>query len=315
MSGAGASGASPVASGAAPAPASAPGPAPPDVSTSTSASASTSAPETFFGAARRAARAYPTLLRIGFAEVVAYRAEFVVWILTTNMPFVMLAIWHAVAAEGAVGRFGQADFVAYYLGGWIIRLLTSTWLVWELSMEVRGGTLSTRLLRPMHPLFALSAEHLAALPMRALVVSPVAVILALTAGDRLAIRQPAILAVFVASMVGAWLLIFFTMVLLGSLAFFLESSIGVFEMWLALHSILSGYLVPVELLPRWVARIARLSPFDSMLAFPLETLIGLRDLRTALRCLAAQWLYVGLMAVLGLGLWRRGVRRYVAFGG
>ena len=265
---------------------------------------------------RRAARAFPTLLRVGLAEVVAYRAEFIVWILTTNMPFVMLAIWHAVAADGgAIGRFGRPDFVAYYLGGWIIRLVTSTWLVWELSMEIRSGGLSTRLLRPLHPLYALSAQHLAALPMRILVVTPVVIALVVLAGDHLAVRDPALLGIFVASLVGAWLLIFFTMVLLGSLAFFLESSLGVFEMWLALHSILSGYLVPLELLPGWVARIARVSPFDSMLAFPLETLIGMRDVRTATAGLAQQWLYIAVVGIAGLAVWRRGVRRYVAFGG
>src|SRR5262249_48699956 len=42
-----------------------------------------------------AVKAFPTLMRIGVAEVVAYRAEFLVWILTTNMPLVMLALWHA----------------------------------------------------------------------------------------------------------------------------------------------------------------------------------------------------------------------------
>lgn len=265
--------------------------------------------------ARRALRAYPTLLRVGLSEVVAYRAEFIVWILTTNMPFVMLAIWHAVASDGPVGRFGRTDFVAYYLGGWVIRLLTSTWLVWELGMEVRNGTLSARLLRPLHPLFAFSAEHLAALPMRALIVSPVVAVLVATAGDRLAIRDPRVLLIFSASMAGAWLLIFFTMVLLGSMSFFLESALGVFEMWLALFAVLSGYLVPLELLPPVVAHIARLSPFDKMLAFPLETLIGLRDLGTAARDLAVQWAYVLVMAVVGLSVWRRGVRRYVAFGG
>ena len=264
---------------------------------------------------RRAARAYPTLLRVGLSEVVAYRAEFIVWILTTNMPFVMLAIWHAVASEGAVGRFGQTDFVAYYLGGWVIRLLTSTWLVWELSMEVRGGQLSTRLLRPLHPLFSFSAQHLAALPMRALVVTPVVTALALLAGDRLALGDPRILAIFLTSLLGAWLLIFFTMVLLGSLSFFLESALGVFELYLALYAVLSGYLVPLELLPPWVAHVARLSPFDSMLAFPLETLIGLRDVGTATHDLAIQWLYVLVMAMAGLSVWRRGIKRYVAFGG
>ena len=268
----------------------------------------------WLAAARHAARAYPTLLRVGVSEVVAYRAEFVVWILTTNMPFVMLAIWHAVAGEGAVGRFGQADFVAYYLGGWVIRLVTSTWLVWELSMEIRNGTLTTRLLRPLHPLFSLSAEHLAALPMRLLIVTPVAVAAVVAAGDKLAVRDPRVLAVFLASLAGAWLLIFFTMVFLGSLSFFLESSLGIFELWLAVHSILSGYLVPQELLPRWVARVARVSPFDSMLAFPLETLIGKRDLPTALRGLVVQAMWVVVMAALGLTVFRRGVRRYSAYG-
>ncbi len=274
-----------------------------------------SAAVTLFSDARRAIRAYPTLLRVGLSEVVAYRAEFIVWILTTNMPFVMLAIWHAVAADGPVGRFGQKDFVAYYLGGWVIRLLTSTWLVWELSMEIRSGTLSARLLRPLHPLFAFSAQHLAALPMRALIVTPVVAILVLVAGDRLAIRDPRVLAVFLASMVGAWLLIFFTMVFLGSLSFFLESAIGVFEVWLALFAVLSGYLVPLELLPAWVGHVARLSPFDSMLSFPLETLIGLRNLEVATRDLGTQWAYVATLAALGLSVWRRGVRRHVAFGG
>jgi len=265
--------------------------------------------------ARRAVRAYPTLLRVGLSEVVAYRAEFIVWILTTNMPFVMLAIWHAVAAEGAVGRFGQTDFVAYYLGGWAIRLLTSTWLVWELSMEIRSGGLSARLLRPLHPLFSFSAQHLSALPMRALVVSPVVATMVAVAGSRLALGDPRVLAIFLASMVGAWLLIFFTMVLLGSSTFFVESALGLFDVYLALFSILSGYLIPLELMPAWVGRIAWWSPFDSMLAFPLETLLGLRDVETAARDLVKQWAYIAVMAAAGLTVWRRGVKRYVAFGG
>ena len=123
---------------------------------------------------RRALRAYPTLLRVGLSEVVAYRAEFLVWILTTNMPLVMLAIWHAVAADGPVGRFDQEQFTAYYLAVQAVRLLTSTWVVWQISMEIRDGTLSAKLLRPLHPLYAYSAEHLAAVPLRALVISPAA---------------------------------------------------------------------------------------------------------------------------------------------
>ncbi|HVY49889.1 MAG TPA: hypothetical protein VHB21_28535, partial [Minicystis sp.] len=116
----------------------------------------------------RAARAYPALLRVGFAEAVAYRAEMVVWLLTTTMPLVSLALWSAVADAGPVGRFDQRRFGAYFLATLLVRQLTGSWLVWELNQEIRTGTLSQRLLKPIHPLVAYSAENLAALPMRAL---------------------------------------------------------------------------------------------------------------------------------------------------
>ncbi|HVV49496.1 MAG TPA: ABC-2 family transporter protein, partial [Polyangia bacterium] len=235
----------------------------------------------------RAARALPTLLRVGVSEVVAYRAEFVVWILTTNMPLVMLAIWHAVAADGPVGRFDQRAFTAYYLGVLAVRLLTSNWAVWQLSMEIRDGTLSSKLLHPIHPIFALCAEHLSAVPMRAAVISPVVGILIWSGWDRLLRHDGVLLAVLLASLVGAWLLIFFTMVLMGSLAFFMESALGIFELWLGVHAILSGYLVPLEALPAWVRGAADVLPFRFMLGFPVETLVGLLDRQEALRALAA----------------------------
>ena len=48
---------------------------------------------------RRALRAYPTLVRVGFAESVAYRAEMLVWMLTMTMPLVSLALWSAISAS------------------------------------------------------------------------------------------------------------------------------------------------------------------------------------------------------------------------
>lgn len=57
-------------------------------------------------------RAMPTMLRVGLAETIAYRAEMVVWILTTTMPLVMLALWSSVADEAPFRQYTQTDFVA-----------------------------------------------------------------------------------------------------------------------------------------------------------------------------------------------------------
>jgi ABC-2 type transport system permease protein len=264
---------------------------------------------------RHALRAYPTLMRIGFAEMVAYRAEFLVWILTTNMPLVMMALWNAVAAEGPVGRFGQQELNTYYLATLVVRILTSTWMVWELTMDIRGGRLATRLLRPLHPLLAYSAQHLAAVPLRVLVVSPLIVLVFVVSKGDLAITDPAQLGIFVLSLAGAWLLQFVIMVLIGSLAMFVDSALSVFELWLGIHFVLSGYLVPIDLLPAWAVTLARALPFWYMLGFPVETAVGLLDRNAALAALGVQWLYTALLLVIALAVWRAGMKRFVAFGG
>jgi ABC-2 type transport system permease protein len=264
---------------------------------------------------RHALRAYPTLMRIGFAEMVAYRAEFLVWVLTTNMPLVMMALWNAVAAEGPVGRFGKQELNTYYLVTLVVRILTSTWMVWELTMDIRHGRLASRLLRPLHPLLAYSAQHLAAVPLRALVVSPLIVLVLVISKGQLALGDPALLGIFLVSLAGAWLLLFLTMVLIGSLAMVVDSALSIFELWLGIHFILSGYLVPVELLPAWATRLAHVLPFYYMLGFPIELAVGLLDRSAALAALGVQWLYVALMLVLALGVWRAGMKRFVAFGG
>ena len=264
----------------------------------------------------RAMRAFPTLLRIGVAEVVAYRAEFLVWILTTNMPLVMLALWHAVAADGPVGRFDQAQFTAYYLGVLVVRLATSNWMAWQMSMEIRDGTLSTKLLRPIHPMYTYAADHLSAIPMRILVVSPIVAGLIVTSWGRLVRHDPKLLLILMASLIGAWLLIYFSMVLLGSLAFFVDSAMGPFELWIGVHALFSGYLIPLEVLRGWMGTaVVDWLPFRFMLAFPVEVLVGLMSPGAALRQLGAQWLYVAVTGVLALRVWRAGVRRYAAFGG
>jgi ABC-2 type transport system permease protein len=267
------------------------------------------------GRVRHLARAYPTLVRVGVSDLVAYRAEFLVWILTMNLPLIMMALWSAVAADGPIGRFGQAEFVAYYLAMFLVRILTGGWLVWELTMELKRGTLATRLMRPLHPLWAYSAEQLAAVPIRTLLLSPVLLLFYWIAGARLPLHDPARLAIVAASLVGAWLLLFLVMAIIGSLAAYVESALSVFDLWLSAQAILSGFLIPLELMPAWVNRLARVLPFRYLLGFPVEVLIGLEDNRTALHDLGRQWLFVAGALLLTIVAWRRALRRFAAFGG
>lgn len=263
----------------------------------------------------RTLRAMPAMLRVGFAEAVAYRAEFVVWLLSTNMPLVMLALWSAVVRDGPVGRFGQAELTSYFLCALIVRLLTGAWVIWELNFEIRQGTLAYRLLRPIHPLVAYACENIAAMPLRIVLSLPIAAALLLTVGKDHLTHDPLLVAIFPIAVFGAWLITFLAMAIVGALAFWLESATSLFEVWLGLFGVFSGYLVPLELFPPWVQAIARALPFRYMLAFPAEMLTGMLPRPRALADLAVQWLFVVALYAGARTAWRLGLRRFAAYGG
>ena len=263
----------------------------------------------------RPLRALPTLLRVGFSEAVAWRAELLVWLLSTNMPLVLLGLWSAVARDAPVGRFGQADFTAYYLAALVVRLMTGAWVIWEVNFEIRQGTLAYRLLRPLHPLVAYAAENVGAMPMRLALVVPLAVAAVAIAGPSHVTHDPLLVAALPLAVVGAWLITFLAMAVIGALAFYVESSSALFEVWLGLFGVFSGYLIPLELFPRWLASAARFLPFRYMLAFPVEMIVGMTPRSGALVELAIQWGFVALLAVVARLVWRLGLRRFAAYGG
>jgi ABC-2 type transport system permease protein len=270
---------------------------------------------------RNTVRSLPALLRVGFAEAVAYRAELLVWVLATTMPIIMLALWSAVARdapiEGNGRRYGEAELTAYFLATFVVRQLTGSWAAWEMSMDVRQGTLSMRLLRPVHPLFTYAVENVAAMPMRLIVAIPVAVVLLLTVGRAQLTHDPVLWLMFFVSLLGGWLVTLFINLAIGCLALFIESSAKVMDVYLAAFFVMSGYIVPVGLFPASVRAAGDVLPFRYQLGLPVELMTrayeGHREL--ALQMLGRQWLHVALGLLLTTLLWRRGLRRFEAYGG
>lgn len=262
----------------------------------------------------RTLRALPTMLRVGFAESLAYRAEMVVWMLTMTMPLVSLALWSAISADNPIGRWGPRQFAAYFLATLVVRQLTSSWVVWQLNFDVKNGTLARRLMKPVHPLVAYAAENLGALPFRIALCIPLAAIAA-TQGAQAALGDPATLAIWLASLFGAWVMQFSTMALVGTLAFWVESSTSVFEVWQISFILLSGYVIPLELFPPAVRAVTDVLPFRYMVAFPVETALGAIDRGRALTELGIQAAFAALLLGATLLAWRAGMRRFAAFGG
>jgi ABC-2 type transport system permease protein len=257
----------------------------------------------------------PTLLRVGFADAVAYRAEMLVWVLSTTMPLVNLGLWSSVVGDGSVGGYGRPRFVAYFLATFIVRQLTGCWVFWEMNFAIRNGTLAMRLLRPVDPLLAYAAEALAGMPLRLLVSLPIAAVILVVLGSRQITHDPVIWLVWLVAVTGAWVMTLLVNFIVGSLSFFMESSLKLMDVWLVLFFGFSGYLMPIDLFPGLLGRIAKFLPFRFQIAFPVELMTGAHDRADACRLLAAQGLWVLALLAVTVFAWRRGLQRFAAYGG
>lgn len=261
----------------------------------------------------RTIRSFPTILRIGVSEAIAYRADFFLWMLTMTMPLVSIALWTAVAEEGAIGGYTANRFTNYFLIVLVIRQVTGSWVNWSMGMEIRSGTLSMRLLRPIHPLVLYAGEGLAGVPLRFFFSLPVAIVALFFIEDtssNYAISVPILLL----SLVGAWLITFATAICVGTLTFWMESQSGPFLLWQGVFAVLSGYLFPVSLLPGWAQSLSLWFPFYYSLGFPVEISLGQLEPSLQLTRLAIQWGFGLVLTGAAIGMFRMGVKRFEAFG-
>lgn len=259
-------------------------------------------------------RTFPTLFRISVASLVAYRAEMVIWILSTTLPLVMLALWNAVTADGPVAGFDQNGMTRYFVCTLIVRQLTGAWIMWELNFDIRSGALSQKLLKPIHPLWYAALTMIGAMPFRMVVQAPL--LLAVLLWRPEAWRTPSLVdfSLFVVSVGLAWLLSYLSQAFFGSLAFFMDRSMGLWSVWFALWMLFSGYIAPLGVFPAWAATALKWSPFNALLGIPVQLLGGFTTAHDALPLVVAQLGWVVVAWAIVAFTWRRGLVTYGAFG-
>lgn len=259
-------------------------------------------------------RAAPTLLRVGWSEMVAYRAEVVIWFLTASLPLVMMLVWDRVAARGPVEGLDQATLARYFASALVVRQFTGVWIVWQLNTRIRNGALSGDLLKPIGPLWVHAAENLAAMPLRAVVLVPLLALVGWWRPTAFAPIGPGEALALPLSIALAWTLMWMVQVSIGSLAFRWRQSLGMWEVWFGAFMLLSGYMFPVAVVPARFQPIFAWLPFRAMLGVPVEIASGLRTGRDVISGLGSQAAWLVAATLVARATWRWGIRHHEAVG-
>jgi ABC-2 type transport system permease protein len=260
-------------------------------------------------------RTVRSFLRMGALASATYRGEVIVWLLSTTLPLIMIALFGAVTREGPLGHYDEAQIVAYFLATFIVRNLTASWVSWRINLDIRDGSLGSRLLLPVHPLLGYAAESAGAVPIRAAAAVVVAGVMVAGLGPRVVTHDPLVWVAWSFSVGLAWLLSLLVSSTIGGLAFFFESSAKVMDAWLAALFVFSGYLIPLDLFPPQLTAVLDWLPVRYQLGLPVELMVGTHDRVAAAALVLRQLAFVLGAALITATVWTRGLRRFAAHGG
>jgi ABC-2 type transport system permease protein len=276
----------------------------------------------WYGRSRRALRKYFNICRVSLIERLAYRGDFFLATFLRFLPMVTtILLWEAIFAgtgQNDVAGFSRRQMIAYLLLVHVSRMFSSMpGLAGGIARDIREGTLKKYLLQPLDMigyLLSYRIAHKIAYILTALL--PYAVLFSLCS-HYLAVVSPD--ALTVAAYVVALLLGFVV-------GFFFETCMGLVGFWfLEVSSLLyvvqtvnffvSGHMFPIDLLPGPWPDILKALPFQYLAYFPAAVLLGKVQGADLVRGLLVGLGWAVALILLSRWLFRRGLRRYSAYGG
>ncbi|TMF34804.1 MAG: ABC transporter permease [Chloroflexi bacterium] len=256
-------------------------------------------------------------MKIAVAQQIQYRAANYMYMLgMVAEPVVYLVVWQTVAAQqgGSVAGITAGQFAAYYIVWTLVRNINIVFTPYGWEERIREGRLSAQLLRPLFPIVEDLGFFLGWKPVVMLLWLPIAFFLALIFHPVLN-PSPLAVAVFAVSLLGAYLIRSLNQSSLGLITFWTTRVGPVFQLYIAAELLLSGRLVPMQLMPAWVQTLANFLPFQWTFGFPIEALVGNLSTAQLLGGLLAQLFWIVIGSILVRVVWRFAVRRYSAVSG
>lgn len=263
---------------------------------------------------------YLHVFGMGLQSGLVYRWNFLIRVLFSLLHLAVLhALWSAAYAGGArIGGFSFSETMSYFLAIIVANYLISAFNEdYQIGEEIRSGTINQFLTKPIdYYSYRLTLFFANRLVTGVVVLLPVVLFLPLL-GDFL--PQPANTwrwFAVVPALVMSALIQFSIAYCFGLLAFWFLEIQGFVVLSLAVETLLSGQVFPLDLLPPSLFSLSQWLPFYYQAYFPVAILTErIPDVETARQGLLIQAAWVALLLLCGRLLWHFGLKRHTAVGG
>ena len=262
-------------------------------------------------------RAAVPFARIGFLNMLAFRARYYVGVLTYLFNVaVYYFIWRAVFRSGqTVMGLTLDDMITYVAIGWAIRSFYFNEIDREMGGQVQEGKLAMNLIRPVDFQTVMIADAAGQSAFRAVLFTvPISIVLALL----FPLKPPVSLAaglLFLWSAVMSFFLVAAINFLVGLIAIRSKSILGILRAKYLVLELLSGLLIPTTLFPEPLRSILFASPFPHINYTPAALYLGKATGGEAARLLALQSGWTLALLAVGQWAWRQSQQRITIQGG
>ncbi|RME69649.1 MAG: hypothetical protein D6781_08110 [Verrucomicrobia bacterium] len=265
-------------------------------------------------------RKYGHVFAVGLQSALVYRWNFVIRVGFSLLHLAAVGVLWGAAYAGRehIGGFSFRETMGYFL-----MLIVANYLIsafnedYQIGEEIRGGTINQFLTKPIdYYAYRLTLFFASRLVTGVIVLIPVVLLLPLL-GDYLPSGlapwqwAAAVPAFFLAAIIQFSIAFCF-----GLLAFWFLEIQGFVILSMAVETLLSGQVFPLDLLPDTIYRISQYLPFYYQAYFPVALISGrIESAAEAQMGLIIQSAWVLAFLAFGRLLWRCGLRRHTAVGG
>lgn len=247
-------------------------------------------------------------------QAFTYPAMMAVWMFETFfLPFTVLILWLTILHESPDQQLKQS-LINYYITFPIVANLTGAWHGTFLAKDIRTGELNKYLTKPASPFYSALSNNITEKIVKTIIITPMILFGTLFYSPDYTSNLLVIL------------LFILALTLSAAVAFSIDNFIGIAGFWFdQVYSIknlivtadlsLGGRLIPIFMFPPLLRQISTFLPFRYLVSFPVEILSNTLSLRQIVTGLTIQITWLLALWFLSVILWRKGNKKYGAYGG